>query len=200
MLLVSPKPHWSFSKPLTTDTNNDMYHLTMGHTMARGYPEFPEHFSESLTMDHHYDSYNYDDLEGALPWLEEVSGSHTFRRELKGDLLALTQIMKSHDISISNFEERKNTLASQIEPGINVDVRGPLMEAVATNPECVRCYGDRITRSGKPTHVREESVDVEDIDQDYGAMLFEESLEAILLNYDGEGIEGFEKVCHTLQD
>ncbi|MCD7467646.1 hypothetical protein HAX54_005195, partial [Datura stramonium] len=80
-------------------------------------------------------------------------------------------------------------LASQIESEVNVDARGPLMEMVTRNPECGKCYWDRIIRSGKPPHVRMESVDGDD----YREMLFEESLEAILLKYNGGGIEEFEE-------
>ncbi|MCE2055077.1 hypothetical protein HAX54_041895 [Datura stramonium] len=98
----------------------------------------------------------------------------------------------------SNLEERMNQLVSQIESGVNVDERSPLMEMVATNLKCGKSCGDRITRSRKPPHVREASVDGEDIDLDYGTMLFEEYLQAILLNHDGEAIEGLEEVCHTL--
>ncbi|MCE2055231.1 hypothetical protein HAX54_042228 [Datura stramonium] len=111
--------------------------------------------------------------------------------------VALTQTLEYHDIPIRNLEERMNQLASQIKLGVNVDARGPFVEMAATNPECGKCYGDRITRNDKPPHVRVESVDGEDIDQDYGAMLFEESLEAVLLNHDGERIEGFKEVYHT---
>ncbi|MCE2055078.1 hypothetical protein HAX54_041896 [Datura stramonium] len=71
------------------------------------------------------------------------------------------------------------TMSMQIESGVNVDARSSLMEMVATNLKCGKSCGDRITRSSKPPHVREAIVDGEDIDLDYGTMLFEEYLEAV---------------------
>ncbi|MCE2055509.1 hypothetical protein HAX54_042779 [Datura stramonium] len=48
------------------------------------------------------------------------------------------------------------------------------------------------SRSGKIPHTRVESVDEENMEQDYEAILFKDSVEAILLNRDSKGIEGLE--------
>ncbi|MCD7465113.1 hypothetical protein HAX54_000586 [Datura stramonium] len=96
--------------------------------------------------------------------LERVTSTDLGVWELKGYLLALTQTVESYNISIRNLEERMNQLVSQIESGVNVYARGPLVEMIATNPEDDKCCGDRILRNSKPPHVRMESVDGEDID------------------------------------
>ncbi|MCD7462424.1 hypothetical protein HAX54_048528 [Datura stramonium] len=61
-------------------------------------------------------------------------------------------------------------------------------EVVAATYGC----GYRMSRSGKPPCDWVEYDDGQDIDRYYGAMLFKESIEAMLLKYDGEGVEGFE--------
>ncbi|MCD7466989.1 hypothetical protein HAX54_004118, partial [Datura stramonium] len=65
------------------------------------------------------------------------------------------------------------TKASQIEWGVNLDVRGPLVEMVTTNHKCVKCCGDRIIRGSKALRARVESVDGENNEQHYEVMLFE---------------------------
>ncbi|MCD7460933.1 hypothetical protein HAX54_044803 [Datura stramonium] len=60
--------------------------------------------------------------------LERVTSTDLRVRELKCDLLDLTQIVESHDVSIKKFEERVNQLASQMELGLKVDARVPSVE------------------------------------------------------------------------
>ncbi|MCD9646131.1 hypothetical protein HAX54_035699 [Datura stramonium] len=95
--------------------------------------------------------------------LERVVSTDLGVRELKHDLLTLTQIVKSHAISIRHLEERMNQLASQIELGVSVDVKGPLVETVTIIPECVGCCEDNMTMSTKTLPTRMEDVDEENM-------------------------------------
>ncbi|MCE3051721.1 hypothetical protein HAX54_050589, partial [Datura stramonium] len=67
--------------------------------------------------------------------------------------------------------------------------KGPLVEMIATKFECGKGYVDSMTRSGFPCD-RVENFSGEDDDRDYGAMLFSESLQTVLLNCEGEFVEG----------
>ncbi|MCD7470850.1 hypothetical protein HAX54_011031 [Datura stramonium] len=98
-------------------------------------------------------------------------------QKLKGDLLELTRMVKDHEISIRHLEERMSHLASQLKSGVIAEVKKPLMENFTPSSE---------------------GVDEEDIEKDIEEMFFKESLETILLNNDGEGIEGLKEICHAI--
>ncbi|MCD7465882.1 hypothetical protein HAX54_002078 [Datura stramonium] len=74
--------------------------------------------------------------------LERVTSTNLGVCKLKSELVTLTQTNKSHDISIRDFEERMNQLASQNESGVNGYARGTLVEMVTKNPEYGKCCGD----------------------------------------------------------
>ncbi|MCE0481690.1 hypothetical protein HAX54_039630 [Datura stramonium] len=90
-------------------------------------------------------------------------------QELKGDLFEFTRMLKDHEISIRHLEERMSHLTSQMKSWVSVEVKKPLVENVPPSSK---------------------GVDEEDIEQDIEETFLKESLEAILLNNDGEDIEG----------
>lgn len=64
-------------------------------------------------------------LEGVL---EKVISKDLRVRELKHDILYLTQMVESHSISIKQFEDRLNRLTSKMKSGVDMELIGAFLE------------------------------------------------------------------------
>ncbi|MCD7467280.1 hypothetical protein HAX54_004618 [Datura stramonium] len=126
------------------------------------------------------DKSSHSKIEGMLEMvLERVLSTDLGIHELKNDLLELTWMVKDHDISIRHLEERMNHLASQMRLEMRVKEKEQLMV--------------NFTPSSK-------DVDEEDIEKNIEEKLFNESLEAILLNNIGKNSEELEEASHSIKD
>ncbi|MCD7468742.1 hypothetical protein HAX54_007177 [Datura stramonium] len=93
--------------------------------------------------------------------MEKVVSTYLGIRELKGDLLELTQTVKEHDVSIRHLENRMNHLTSQMRSEMSVKEKESLMNNVTLS---------------------QRNIDEEDMEQNIEKILFKESLEGIRLN------------------
>ncbi|MCD9639005.1 hypothetical protein HAX54_023242 [Datura stramonium] len=103
----------------------------------------------------------------------KVLSTNSGIRELKGDILEITQTVKDHDISIRHLEDRINHLASQMRLEISVKKKEPLMKNL------------------NPSH---KNIDEDDIEKDIKEILCKESLEVILSNNIVKSSEGLKKL------
>ncbi|MCD9641860.1 hypothetical protein HAX54_028340, partial [Datura stramonium] len=109
--------------------------------------------------------------------MEKVLSTDSGIRELKGDLLELTQTVKYHDISIRNLEDRMNHLASQMRLEMSVKEMKPLVKNVTPS---------------------QQNINEEDIEKTFEEILFKESLEVILFNNIVKSSEGLKEACHAI--